>query len=43
MGQKMEVLLSIFCGTKITLEWITLPLSFQDLPPPIMPYPPINM
>ena len=32
MGQKVEVLSSIFCGTKITLEWITP--SFLDLPPP---------
>ena len=31
LGQKLEVLLSFFCGTKITLEWIT-PL-FLDLPP----------
>ena len=23
LGQKLEVLLSIFCGIKITLEWIT--------------------
>ena len=23
LSQKLEVLLSIFCGTKITLEWIT--------------------
>ena len=40
LGQKLEVLLSFFCGTKITLEWIT-PL-FLDLPP-IISYPPINM
>ena len=32
-----KVLLSIFCGTKINLEWITLP--FLNLPP-IKPYPP---
>ena len=32
LGQKLEVLLSIFCGTKITLEWIT-PSPFLDLPP----------
>ena len=44
LSQKLEVLLSIFCGTKITLKWITfLPTPFLDLPPPIMPYPPINM
>ena len=40
LGQKLEVLLSFFCGTKITLEWIT-PL-FLDLPP-IISYPPINV
>ena len=25
LGHKFEVLLSIFCGIKITLEWITPP------------------
>ena len=37
LGQKLEVLLSIFCGTKINLEWITPPPPFLDLatPPPI--------
>ena len=32
----LEALLSIFCGTKITLEWITPPppLPFLDLPTP---------
>ena len=34
---KFEVLLSIFCGTKSTVEWTTAPR------PPIMPYPPINI
>ena len=40
---KLEVLLSIFCDTKITLEWTTP--SFLDLPPPnpIMPHPTINI
>ena len=33
LGQKSEVLLSIFCGTKINLEWITPPLPFLDQPP----------
>ena len=37
MGQKVEVLSSIFCGTKITLEWITP--SFLDVPPPPPPPP----
>ena len=32
LDQKLEVLLSIFCGTKITLEWITHPPPFLDLP-----------
>ena len=31
-GQKLEVLFSIFCGIKITLEQITPP-PFLDLPP----------
>ena len=30
LGQKLEALLSIFCGAKINLEWTT---SFLDLPP----------
>ena len=38
MGQKLEVLLSIFCGTKITSEWITL--LFLDLPACLGPLPP---
>ena len=44
VSQKLEVFSSIFCGTKIILQWITpLPLpSFLDLPS-IMPYLPINM
>ena len=32
LGQKLRVLLSIICGTKINLEWVTHP--FLDLPPP---------
>ena len=32
--QKVEVLFSIFCGTKLTLEWITPLPPFLDLPPP---------
>ena len=37
LGQKLKILLNIFCGTKITFEWIS------PLPPPIiMPYLPIN-
>ena len=35
LGHKLEVLLSIFCGTKITLKWIT--------PPPPPPPPLINV
>ena len=31
LGQKVEALLSIFCCTKITLEWISHP-PFLDLP-----------
>ena len=44
LGQKLEVLLSIFCGTKINLEWITPPPPpiFRSIPP-IMPYPTINI
>ena len=38
---KLQVLLSIFCGIKNTLEWTT-PL-FLDLNPRIMPYLPINI
>ena len=30
-GPKLRVLLSIICGTKINLEWVTHP--FLDLPP----------
>ena len=30
--QNLEVLLSIFCGTKITVEWINAPPLFLDLP-----------
>ena len=30
---KFEVLLSIFCGTKITLKWTTPPPPFLDLRP----------
>ena len=47
LGQKLRVLLSIICGTKINLEWVTHP--FLDLPPPPPPppivpyYPPINI
>ena len=47
LGQKLEVLLSFFCGTKITLEWITpLFLEYVNfLNPPLFsivkpPYPP---
>ena len=50
---KLEVLLSIFCGTKITLIWTTpiplhpppplTPIFRSTPPPPIMPYPPINI
>ena len=48
LGQKLEVLLSIFCGTKINLEWITPPPPFPTPPifrsiPTIMPYPTINI
>ena len=32
-GQKMEVLLSIFCGTKITLQRITPSPIFRSTPP----------
>ena len=33
LGEKVEVLLTVFCGTKITLERITAPLpAFLDLP-----------
>ena len=40
---KFEVLLSIFCGTKITLEWTTPLPIFRSNPSPIMPYPHINI
>ena len=43
----LEALLSIFCGTKITLEWITPPTPiFGSTHPqlfPIMLYPPIHV
>ena len=44
LGQKVKVLLSIFCGAKITLEWSPPPPPpYLDQPPlPIIPYPPIN-
>ena len=43
LGQKLEVLLSVFCGTKSNFEWIAPPPPpFLDLPP-IMPYLPINI
>ena len=34
ISKKLEVLLSIFCGTKITLEWITPPPYFEISIPP---------
>ena len=45
LDQRLKVLLSIFCGTKISLEWITTS-PFLDLPPSlplVAPYPPINI
>ena len=43
LDQNLEVLLSIFYGTKITLEWITTPISalppFLYLPPLCLTYP----
>ena len=35
LGQKLEVLLSIFCGTKITLEWITSHFWIYTPSPPL--------
>ena len=39
---KFQVLLSIFCGTKITF-WRGLAPIFRSTLPSIMPYPPINI
>ena len=36
ISKKLEVLLSIFCGTKITLEWITPPPLFWNLHTPLI-------
>ena len=38
---KLDILLSIFCDTKITLIWTIPPHAFLDLRP-IMLYPPTN-
>ena len=32
---KLEVLLSVFCGTKIALEWTTSSPIFRSIPPPL--------
>ena len=38
LGQKFEVLLSIFCDTKITLEWVTPCPLFKSSQPLIKTY-----
>ena len=36
LDQKLKVLISIICGTKINLKWITPSLPTLDLPPPFL-------